>query len=247
MYSQLAEMIKENKSVALATGLSSPFLGAKVLVAGGGDGEILGGIHAELDARVVEDALAMLAEGRNGTLEYELGGESVEVFIETFPPPQRLIIVGAVHIAIPLHRLAHMLGYHVTVVDARGMLATRERFPVADALLTEWPDEAMGRLGLDAGASVVVLTHDPKFDYPALAAALNSPARYIGAIGSRTTTNQRREALREMGFSDEQLSRVHAPVGLDIGAQTPAEIALSIMAEVVAARHGRGGGHLGAR
>ena len=186
----------------------------------------------------------MLAEGRNGTLTYELEGDAVEIFIETFPPPRRLIIVGAVHVAIPLHTMGHMLGFHVTIIDARGMLATKERFPMADAVLAEWPDEALGRLGLDASTSVVVLAHDPKFDYPALAAALRSEARYIGAIGSRGTIRQREEALLEMGFAPEQLSRIHGPIGLDIGAQTPAEIALAIMAEVVAALNGRGGGHL---
>ena len=142
------------------------------------------------------------------------------------------------------HRLGHLLGYHVTVIDARGMLATRERFPLADEVLTEWPDEAMARIGLDAGTAVVVLTHDPKFDHPALVVALRSEARYIGAIGSRGTIRQRQEALLEMGFTAKQFSRIHAPIGLDIGGQTPAEIALSIMAEVVAARHGRGGGYL---
>jgi xanthine dehydrogenase accessory factor len=186
----------------------------------------------------------LLADGRNGTRTYELEGETVSVFIETYPPPKRLLIVGAVHIAIPLHTLGRMLGYHVTVIDARGMLATKERFPVADDVLEEWPDEAMSRLGLDAGTSVIVLAHDPKFDHPALAVALKSDAQYIGAIGSRGTIRQREEALLEMGFTAEQIARIHAPIGLDIGAQTPAEIALAVMAEVVAARYGRAGGHL---
>ncbi len=244
IHSLLMELVKANKPVALSTALTPPHMGAKMLVEGGGERQTTGSIHPDLDTRIAEDALSMLAEGRSGTLSYELGGETLEVFIETFPPPLRLIIVGAVHIAIPLHTLGRLLGYHVTVIDARGMLATKERFPVADEVLAEWPDEAMERLGLDASSSVVVLAHDPKFDHPALAAALNSEARYIGAIGSCGTIRQREEALREMGFTAEQLARVHAPIGLDIGAQTPAEIALAIMAEVVAARHGRGGGHL---
>jgi xanthine dehydrogenase accessory factor len=214
-------------------------------VSGGADEPPTGSIHPDLDARIAGDALAMLAEGRNVTLSYELEERAVEVFIETFPPPRRLIIIGAVHVAIPLHALGHMLGYHVTVIDARGMLATPERFPQADEVLAEWPDEAMDRLGLDESTSVVVLAHDPKFDHPALAAALKSEAQYVGAIGSRGTIRQREEALIEMGFTPDQLSRIHAPIGLDIGAQTPAEIALSIMAEVVAARYGRKGGHLG--
>lgn len=244
-YSLLAELIRANRPVALATAISGPYAGAKMVVPG--DGPPLGSIHPELDERAAEDALAMLADGKNGTLDYETGGETVQVFVESFPPPQRLIIVGAVHVAIPLHRLARMLGYHVTVIDARGALATPERFPVADSLLSEWPDEAMEKLGLDNSTAVVVLTHDPKFDHPALAAALRSPARYIGAIGSRTTNQTRMEALREQGFSGEELDRINAPIGLDIGAQTPAEIALAILAEVVAARYGRTGGQMRVR
>ena len=248
IYSQLGELLRANAPVALATALSAPMLGAKILVKGSSaDEQSVGSIHPDLDARIVHDALGLLAQGHNRALEYEIQGETIEVFIETFPPPRRLVIVGAVHVAIPLHRLAVMLGYHVTVVDARSMLATVERFPVADALLAEWPDEAMSKIGLDSGTSVVVLTHDPRFDNPALATALRSRAGYIGAIGSRATVSQRREALREMGFSDEQLACIHAPVGLDIGAQTPAEIALSIMAEIVAARYGRAGGQMRAR
>jgi xanthine dehydrogenase accessory factor len=245
IYSLLAEFVRQNRPVAVATVVSGEKIGAKLLVPG--DGETVGGIDPEIDASVAEDARGLLPDGQNRTLTYEIGGESIQVFIETFPPPQRLIIIGAVHVAIPLHRLARMLGYYVTVIDARGVLATPERFPQADQLLVEWPDEAMSSLNLDGSTSVVVLTHDPKFDHPALAAALKSPARYIGAIGSRTTNESRMEALREMGFTEEELSRIHAPVGLDIGAQTPAEIALAILGEIVATRYGRGGGKMSAR
>lgn len=240
-YALLAEYIRQNKPVAMATLISGEQAGTKMLVPGG-DEKPIGSIDADLDAKIAEDARRLLADGQNKTLTYETGGQALDVFIETFPPPQRLIIVGAVHVAIPLHRLARMLGYYVTVVDARGILATRERFPEADQILVEWPDEALEHLALDSSTSVVVLSHDAKFDHPALAAALKSPARYIGAIGSRTTNEARMEALGEMGFASEQLARIHAPVGLDIGAQTPAEIALSILGEVVAARYGRSGG-----
>jgi xanthine dehydrogenase accessory factor len=137
-----------------------------------------------------------------------------------------------------------MLGYHVIVVDARGHLATPERFPAADQVLVEWPDDALAQIGLDSACAVVVLTHDPKFDQPALQAALASPARYVGAIGSRSTNEQRMADLRALGLPDEQLARIHAPSGLYIGAQTPAEIALAIMAEIVAAGRQRGGGSL---
>jgi xanthine dehydrogenase accessory factor len=242
IYSQLAALIAANRPAALATVISGPLAGAKLLVPG--MGAPLGSIHPALDAQLVTDARALLAAEYNAPHRYEVDGAPVEIFIETFPPPPRLIIVGGVHVAIPLHRLGKMLGYHVTVVDARGLLATSERFPDADAILVEWPDDALAQVGLDTACAVVVLTHDPKFDQPALQAALASPARYIGAIGSRTTNEQRMEELRAAGLSDDQLARIHAPIGLDIGAQTPAEIALAIMAEIVAAGRQRSGGSL---
>src|SRR3954471_18488435 len=237
VYSALAELIKANKPAALATVIEGEQLGSKLLVSGGE--VVAGGIHPDVDARVAEDAQDLLLVDKSESREYEAGGHKLQVFIETFPSPQRLIIVGAVHVAIPLHRLGKALGYHVTVVDARGLLATPERFPEADSIMVQWPDEAMERIGLDRGTSVVVLTHDPKFDQPALIAALKSQARYIGAIGSRTTNDQRMADLREQGATEEQLARIYAPIGLDIGGKTPAEIALAIMAEIVAARYGR--------
>lgn len=242
VYSRLAQLITENKPAALATVVSGELVGAKLLVAG--DGRREGSIHPELDALVEAAARDLLAAEKSQAREYMLNEEKIEVFIETFPPPQRLIIIGAVHVAIPLHRLAKMLGYHVTVVDARGLLTTAQRFPLADAIMVEWPDDALKQVGLDTGSSVVVLTHDPKFDHPALLTALQSDARYIGAIGSRVTNEQRFAALRDAGMSDEQLARIYAPVGLDIGAQSPSEIALAVLAEIVATRHKRGGGHL---
>lgn len=242
IYSQLAEVIAANRPAALATAISGPLAGAKLLLVG--DGVPIGTIHPALDLQIVEDARALLATEHNESHRYEVDGQSIEVFIETFPPPPRLIIVGGVHVAIPLHRLGKLLGYHVTVVDARGQLATPDRFPAADQILVEWPDDALNMIGLDSACAVVVLTHDPKFDQPALQAALASPARYIGAIGSRTTNDQRMAELRAGGIPDEQLARIYAPIGLDLGAQTPAEIALAIMAEIVAAGRQRSGGSL---
>jgi xanthine dehydrogenase accessory factor len=242
VYDRLAEELAANAPAALATAITGDLAGAKLLLPGTGAPQ--GSIHPALDARIAADARELLDAGQNESRFYELDGTPVEVFIETFPRAQRLIIVGAVHVAIPLHRLAKTLGYHVTVVDARGMLATPERFPEADAILTDWPDEALAKLAPDSATSVVVLTHDPKFDQPALLAALATPARYIGAIGSRTTNEQRRAELREQGVDDEALARIFAPIGLDLGAETPAEIALAIMAEIVAARQHRHGGHL---
>lgn len=242
LYSRLAKLITENKAVALATVIVGQPLGAKLLLQA--DGAREGAIHPSIDEQVAQDALAFLRDEKNQVVSYAVEGGKLEVFIECFPPPQRLIIIGAVHVAIPLHRLAKMLGYHITVVDARSLLATHERFPEADRLVVEWPDDALRRLKPDANTSVVVLTHHMKFDVPALCTALRSEARYIGAIGSRATNLQRFAALREEGVAEEQIARIYAPVGLDIGAVTPAQIALAVLAEIVAVRYGREGGHL---
>ena len=242
MYRKLAELLQNNKPAALATVVAGEHQGDKMLVST--DGVLEGGIHAELDAKIADDALALLADEQSRLRQYTVGNNTLDVFIETFPPPQRLIIIGGVHVAIPLHRIAKLLGYHVTVVDARGMLATSERFPQADSVMVEWPDDALASLHLDSGTSVVVLTHDPKFDYPALLAAIQSPARYVGAIGSKNTNSKRMEALREMGATAEQIARIFAPIGLDIGGKSPSEIALAVMAEIVAHRYSRNGGHL---
>lgn len=244
-YSQLAGLLSDNKPAALATLIKGNRVGAKLLISAGGHAQ--GSIHPLLDEQIASDALSLLASERNELRSYEAAGEKLGVFIETFPPPQRLVIIGGVHVAIPLHRLARLLGYHVTVVDARGTLATPERFPQADSIIVEWPDDALATIGLDSGTSVVVLTHDPKFDYPALLAAIQSPARYVGAIGSRTTNERRAEALRDMGATEDQIARIHAPIGLDIGAKTPAEIALAVMSEIIANRYGRNGGPLSGR
>jgi xanthine dehydrogenase accessory factor len=159
-------------------------------------------------------------------------------FVEPFSRPAHMVIIGAIHIAIPLHRLARVMGYRVTVVDARGKFATAERFPEADEILVQWPDEALAGLEIDRSTAVVVLTHDPKFDMPALRAVLPTRAGYIGAIGSRKTNANRFDALREEGFTDEQLARVHGPIGLDLGGRGAEETALGIMAEVTATRFG---------
>jgi len=242
VYARLAAYLEAGEPVALATVIASERAGAKLLVPP--TGEVIGGIDPALDARIADDCRAQLAAERSEMRRYAVEGGELSVFIESFPRPPRLIIVGAVHTAIPLHRLAKEIGYHVAVVDARGGLATRERFPEADILRIDWPDDALLEFGLDSSTAVVVLTHDPKFDEPALLSALASDAFYIGAIGSRTTNEQRRASLLAQGISAEQLARIHAPIGLDIGSRTPAEIALAILAEVVAVRHGRRGGRL---
>ncbi|NOR82680.1 MAG: xanthine dehydrogenase, partial [Ardenticatenales bacterium] len=155
-----------------------------------------------------------------------------------------LIIVGAVHPAIPLVRMGKTLGFRVTVVDPRSRFANRERFPEADQIVVEWPQEAMAQLGIDGRSAIAILTHDPKIDDPALAAALNTGAFYVGAIGSRSTHAQRLERLERLGMTAEQLERVHSPIGLDVGGRSPEEMALSILAEVIAVRNGRRGGSM---
>ena len=148
------------------------------------------------------------------------------------------MIVGGVHIATALVALARTLGYRTVVVDPRPAFANRERFPHADRIEAAWPDEALASLGLTASTAVAVLTHDPKLDDPALRAALPSAAFYVGALGSQRTQARRRERLREAGLTDPQLDRLKAPIGLDLGGRSPEEIALAVMAEVVASRHG---------
>ena len=171
----------------------------------------------------------------------ELARRDGEVFIEPFRRPAHLVIIGAIHIAIPLHHLAKLMGYRVTIVDARAKFATRERFPDADELIVAWPDEAMSKLVIDNSTYVVILTHDPKFDLPALRSVLKKDAGYIGAIGSRKTNQNRFDALRREGFTEEQLARVHGPIGLDLGSRGAEETALGILAEITAIRFGGSG------
>jgi xanthine dehydrogenase accessory factor len=171
----------------------------------------------------------------------ELAHRDGDWFVEPFRRPAHLIIVGAIHIAIPLHRLAKLMGYRVTVVDARAKFATKERFPEADELVVAWPDEALAKINMDSSAYVVILTHDPKFDLPALRSVLGKDVGYIGAIGSRKTNANRFDALRREGFTEEQLGRVHGPIGLDLGSRGAEETALGILAEITSVRFGGSG------
>lgn len=157
-----------------------------------------------------------------------------ELFLQVWAPPLRLVLVGAVHIAQSLAPMATLAGYDVTVIDPRGAFATGERFPGV-TMSSDWPDEALESLGPDTRTAVVTLTHDPKLDDPALDAALRSPAFYVGALGSRRTHAKRVERLRAIGHDETAIGRIHAPVGLDIGASTPAEIAIATLAQVTAA------------
>jgi xanthine dehydrogenase accessory factor len=198
------------------------------VVAGEGVGERLS------DPQLVEQARR---RGRSHVIQLE--GRTV--FAEVHGPPPRLLVYGAVDTAEALCRAAKLLGWHTTVADARGRFATRDRIPGADELLVEWPDDALAHVEPDYATAIVVLTHDDKFDLPLLQAALATDAFYVGAIGSRKTQSRRRERLLEAGLTEEELERIHGPSGLDLGADTPAETALSILTEALAVRAARPG------
>ncbi|MFZ5623300.1 MAG: XdhC family protein [Gemmatimonadota bacterium] len=203
-----------------------------------------GSAKGDLATHAPEIASAALeALRREASRTIELPGTAerppATVFLEVFPRQPRLVIIGAVHIAAALVPLARQLGWYTIVADGREAFLVRDRFPAADRLLLAWPEEAFEQVGLDPGTFVCVLSHDPKFDDPACIAALKSPARYVGAIGSRKTQRDRRERLKAAGITDEQLTRLHGPVGFDLGGRRPAEIALGILAEMTAVRYGR--------
>jgi xanthine dehydrogenase accessory factor len=240
IYEALRRSLKEEQLVALATVIGGPGLGAKLLV--WPDGRTSGDLGSPgLNRQVIDHAMGLLAAvSESQALSFDVAGQAVRVFIDVFPPPPKLVIVGAVHIAIPLVSFAKTLGFHTIVVDARSAFATEERFGHVDELVVTWPAQALEALNLDEATYVVVLSHDEKLDNPALRVALESPARYIGALGSRKTHAKRVKALKEMGISDEQLARIHAPIGLNLGGRTPEEIALAIMAEILAVRRGVG-------
>lgn len=235
----VSKNIAADKSFAIATAVTGAQVGAKWIIYP--DGTTDGALpNAEWIAQVTADAQELLAAERSETRTY---GDA-QVFIESVVPPPRLIIVGGVHTAIPLTHYGKILGFHVTVVDGRGRFATRERFPHADELIVEWPDDVIPRLHLDAMTYVVILTHDPKFDIPTLKALSTTKPRYIGAMGSRETRRQHMDELRAQGVPDAFLNTVYGPVGLDLGGRSPEETALAIMAQIVAVRYGRDGGHL---
>ena len=204
----------------------------------GDDGSLAGSLgDPALDAELVRSGLAALAAGTSRTVE--LGGRSL--FVEAYPVRPRLVVVGAVQVAIPLVAVARELGYETVVIDGRAAFATRDRFPTADRLVVGWPDEVADEIGLGPADAVAVLTHDVKFDEPAIVEALRRGCRYVGAVGSRKTQAERRERLRAAGVTDAELARLRGPIGLDLGGRAPAETALAIMAEIVAERHGGSG------
>ncbi len=194
-----------------------------------GDLEILEGAQSS-----IQTAMEYLEKEKSGTVVLPDG---YKVFIETHPLPPKLIIIGAVHLSEPLITIANSIGFDTILIDPREAFATQERFPHVDHLIQAWPQDALNDLALDKSAYIVVLTHDPKLDDPALILSLKSQARYIGALGSQRTNQKRRERLLKAGVTEDQLSRLHAPIGLDLGGRSSSEIAVSIMAEIVKVRN----------
>jgi xanthine dehydrogenase accessory factor len=234
VFRELRQVVETGGRAVVLTILDGERVGAKLLVRE--DGGTAGDGPPELAAL----APAALRRGRSHVVTY---GETA-VFADVYGPPPRLLVYGAVDTAEALCRAAKLLGWTTIVADARGRFATPDRVPSADELLVAWPDEAVAHVRPDLGTAVVVLTHDDRFDVPMLTAALASDAFYIGALGSRRNQERRRKLLSKAGLADAELDRIAGPCGLDIGAESPAETALSLLAEILAVRAGRAGGSL---
>jgi xanthine dehydrogenase accessory factor len=249
LFDALAAALRAEQPAALAEVVEGPdeLLGGKLLVLPGPPFQQLGSVgDPDLDRVIGRDAQGELASGLSVTRHYgrhgEARGRDVSVFIESFAPPPRMIIFGAVDFTAALAKVAKILGYRVTVCDARPVFATRARFPMADEVVVAWPDKHLAEVGATLGRrdAVCVLTHDPKFDVPAIRAALATGVGYLGAMGSRRTHSDRTARLLDAGVDEADLGRVMGPIGLDIGARTPEETAVSICAEIIAQRTGRG-------
>jgi xanthine dehydrogenase accessory factor len=253
MYDELRDAIRAQEPVALATVIragDASMVGLKLMLRP--DQPAVGTLAGpELDRIVARDGLAELEVGRTGVRHYGPMGQgnydaeaidAVHIFVESFAPPPQMIIFGAVDFTAALAKVAKVLGYRVTVCDARRTFATTKRFPMADEVVVQWPRDVLDRIGplLTARDAVCILTHDPKFDVPAIAGALATRVGYIGVMGSRKTHERRTDRLIEEGItSPEQIERIMAPIGLDIGARSPEETAISICAEIIARRTGR--------
>lgn len=251
---ELAEDVRSGSPVALATVIEHPdpeILGRRVLIRPEGVKGSLG--SARMDDAVHDDALGLLAHGTNQTLSYgidgERRGEGMRVFVWSFAPKPRMLVFGAIDFAAAVARVGAFLGYHVTVCDARPVFATNSRFPEADEVVVDWPHRFLtqeveaGRI--DQRTVIAVLTHDPKFDVPLLEVALRLPdIAYVGAMGSRRTHDDRLARLVDAGLTDEEIARLSSPIGLDLGARTPEETAISIAAEIIAGRWGGSGERL---
>lgn len=237
IYQSLADKIKQGESFVTINILEGHenVLNKKLLVQA--DGDIIGDLSLpEGTARIVEESLLFLERGESGVLTLP---DRTRIFLEVYPPPSKLFIIGAVQLADPLISLANAIGFDTILIDPREAFATRERFPHVKMLIRKWPQEGLAEFVLDKSTYVVVLTHDPKLDDPALQSSLQSEARYVGALGSQRTNQKRLERLRKGGLTEEQLSNLHAPIGLDLGGRSPGEIAVSIMAEIVKVKNNK--------
>jgi xanthine dehydrogenase accessory factor len=260
---EVAAAVRADEPVAVATVIDGPGqVGARRVIwapgepglqNGHGNGDApdgrrssgtLGSGH-RLDQAVDDDARGMLAQGLTGIRRYGPDGErrrdELSVFVQSFAPPPRMLVFGAIDFAAAVARAGKFLGYRVTVCDARPVFATRRRFPDADEVVTDWPHRFLAKQNVDARTVICVLTHDPKFDVPLLEVALRTPAGYIGAMGSRRTHDDRLARLREVGLSEDELARLRSPIGLDLGARTPEETAVAIAAELIQLRWGGSG------
>ena len=245
------EAVGRGEPVAVTTIISGPGrVGARRVVWGDPARAATGSLGSGdmLDEAVDEDVRGMLAQGRTGIRRYgehgERLGDELAVFVNSFAPPPRMYVFGAIDFAAAVARVGKFLGYHVTVCDARPVFATKSRFPDADQVVVDWPHRFLAGVDVDARTVIAVLTHDPKFDVPVLEVALRTPAGYVGAMGSRRTHEDRLERLREIGLTEAELSRLRSPIGLDLGARTPEETAVSIAAELIQLRWGGSGSAL---
>ncbi len=222
---------------AIAAVVAGPDIGMKAVI-DADDGVIAGSLPDDISAEVLNDAAQLMEHEQSRTLGY---GER-EVYIETLAPPPVLMIFGAGHISQPLSNMARQLGFRVIVADARPKWATPERFPDVDELVVGWPDAVFEKFELDRRTYVAVLNHDARFERPLFPMVKEAPVRYIGAMGSRKTHRDRVARLAADGWSDEEIDRIHGPIGLDIGAETPEEMAISILSEIIQVRYGHGTG-----
>jgi xanthine dehydrogenase accessory factor len=240
-FEAVRDLVRAGRRGALVTVVAGEGLGAKLLVTPSETDGTLG--DDALDQQAARLARELLADEESAVRE--VAGR--QLFVDVFAPRPRLLIIGAVDFAAALARAAHQAGFRVTVVDPRERFATLERIPAADEVVVSWPQEYLAAEPPDDATYAAVLTHEPRFDDPTLEALLKSPVAYIGAMGSRRAHGERLERLRAAGFGDDDIARISGPIGLDIGAQTPEETAVSILAEVIAARRGRSGGRLSER
>jgi len=248
-FGDVADAVRQRQPVAVATVIAGPGqVGARRVIWPADHSQLASGTLGagdRLDQAVDDDARGMLAQGLTGVRKYGPEGErrldDLSVFVQSFAPPPRMLVFGAIDFAAAVARIGKFLGYRVTVCDARPVFATSARFPDADEVVTDWPHRYLAGITTDERTVICVLTHDPKFDVPVLEVALRVPAAYVGAMGSRRTHLDRLDRLREVGMTDAELARLRSPVGLDLGARTPEETAVAVAAELIQLRWGGSG------